>query len=141
MVHEKSLLTPSTTILLVEDDRRLLLSLRKQLTAAGYQCIACSNTAEAMAQFNMGNVHLVVTDWTMPGVDGQGLVGLIRNQSNVPIVVITGQPHKCRLPGHLSYNISLFRKPFEFSRLNEHIHAVLTQTPMADVAGAREVSL
>lgn len=114
-------------VLVVEDDRRLLASMSRRLKAAGCRCITCDNAGEAMIQFTAGGIDLVITDLTMPGVDGLSVIGLIRSQSDVPIIVISG--HAAEYAPLLSRykNVTMIRKPFQLESFITRVQAALLQ--------------
>jgi DNA-binding response OmpR family regulator len=118
----------SATILLVEDERRLLQAMSARLGKIGARCIACTNVSEAIAKFAVSDVGLVITDLTMPDIDGLGFVGLIRSQSDIPIIVVTG--HSDEYGARLSQyrGIYVIHKPFEFETLLMCVRAHLPQT-------------
>jgi PAS domain S-box-containing protein len=70
----------SETILLVEDDERVLSLGRRILGRAGYEVLAARSGAEALDVLgrHRGRVDLVVTDVIMPGMSGHELVDRIR---------------------------------------------------------------
>src|ERR1700722_12661704 len=90
MDHDESRSFETAKVLLVDDDRRLLSSLNFRLCQMVGRCTCCTNSGEAMMQFMSGHFDLVITDLTMPGIDGLTIVGMIRSQSNVPIIILTG---------------------------------------------------
>jgi DNA-binding response OmpR family regulator len=119
----------SAKILIVDDDRRVLAAISTRLEEVGYQCISCYNAYEAVATFfTAGGVDLVITDLTMPGMDGLSIVGLVRSYGEVPIIVITGDIDAYwRLVTR--YNrISVLRKPFEPHALISCVRSVLADS-------------
>ncbi|KVE51005.1 hypothetical protein WI94_23965 [Burkholderia vietnamiensis] len=81
------------TILLVDDDEETLYAFRLLLEHAGYQVMLARNGQEALAQILQIAVDLVITDWSMPGMDGVTLCRTLRNNptfSRLPIVLISG---------------------------------------------------
>jgi len=65
----------SETILLVEDERMVLEVTRRILEAHGYRVLTASGGSEALARLegHTGDVHLLLADVVMPGMDGQEL--------------------------------------------------------------------
>ncbi|HUB26238.1 MAG TPA: response regulator [Tepidisphaeraceae bacterium] len=102
----------SARVLIVDDDRRVLGALSQQLKEIGCSCVTCDNGSEAMLQFASGRVDLVVTDLTMPGVDGFSVINLIRSESAVPIIVVTGHFDDYQEVLGRYENITTLRKPF-----------------------------
>src|SRR5580700_5962993 len=81
---------PSANVLVVEDDPQLLAALGARLSEIGCRCTACGNASEALVRFAEDTSDLIITDLTMPGIDGLSVIGMIRSQSEIPIVVVTG---------------------------------------------------
>ncbi|HEY8751871.1 MAG TPA: HD domain-containing phosphohydrolase [Tepidisphaeraceae bacterium] len=66
-------------ILIADDDPIALEMLRHALTRAGYEVETASNGIEAMEIVARGACRLVISDWTMPEMDGLELCRRIRN--------------------------------------------------------------
>ena len=80
-------------ILLVDDDKTVAETERQMLERFGYQVTFCLSSVEALAAFRADPAayDLVVTDMTMPGLDGLDLVEKLRaTRSNLPVIVCTG---------------------------------------------------
>src|ERR1700728_4685104 len=78
------------SVLLVDDDPQLLAAMTLRLSDIGCRCTACGNASEAMIQYAAGNFDLIITDMSMPGIDGLSVIAMIRSQSEIPILVMTG---------------------------------------------------
>jgi two-component system, OmpR family, response regulator CpxR len=83
---------PKRTILCVDDNEQSL-SIRKiLLETRGYRVAACKNTEEAMERFRMGDVDLVLTRLSMPGVDGSKLIDAVKELSpQTPAILLADQ--------------------------------------------------
>ena len=57
----------------------------------GYQVSTASDGHDALTQFALARPHLVITDLTMPGLNGYQLCRLIRGISSVPVLVMSAQ--------------------------------------------------
>jgi CheY-like chemotaxis protein len=66
------------TILLVDDDEATLETFRLLLEHEGYQTVLARNGAEALVQISANAVDLVITDWSMPVMDGVTLCRTLR---------------------------------------------------------------
>jgi CheY-like chemotaxis protein len=79
------------TILCV-DDEDLPRTLRKLiLQKQGYQVIAASSGAEALALLERGGIRLVLTDQLMPGMTGTELTKLVKStRPAMPVILISG---------------------------------------------------
>ena len=87
--------TPGTrqpTILIIENEVSNRLLIERVLSTRGYRCISASNGLEALNILDKENVDLILTDLSMPVLDGYRTTQLIRERpalANVPIVAVT----------------------------------------------------
>jgi len=83
--------TPSSSILLV-DDNKLGLSARKcVLEELGHRISTAANGADALELFANFKFDLVVTDYKMPRMDGLELIRALRKTSpGLPVILISG---------------------------------------------------
>ena len=77
-------------VLIIDNDRAVVEAIHTRLQSAGFTCVTAGGTEEALRIFSLRRVALVITDLDMPGVDGLALISLIRNQSELPIIVVSG---------------------------------------------------
>lgn len=83
----------ASTVLVVEDDRSIRYLFTEVLRNAGYEVIACEDGAVglAMARERIDAIHAVITDSTMPGLDGREMIAAIRSLCpQMPILVVSG---------------------------------------------------
>jgi DNA-binding response OmpR family regulator len=115
----------SPNVLLVDDDRHVRDVLNMRLSQIGCRCTSCGSASEAIIKFETGDFGLVITDMAMPLIDGLGMVGMIRNQSEIPILVLTGHSveYGPLIAGYR--NLVVFRKPFAIQALVASVRALL----------------
>jgi EAL domain-containing protein (putative c-di-GMP-specific phosphodiesterase class I) len=78
-------------VLLVDDDRALLSLFEKLLRAAGYATTAVEDARVALELVAAGGFDAVVSDITMPQMDGLNLLRAIRSRApDLPVVLVTG---------------------------------------------------
>jgi two-component system KDP operon response regulator KdpE len=77
------------TILVVDDDPQIIRMLRTSLQASGYRVHTSLNGAAALEQIQSEMPDLVITDISMPHMDGIELTRAIRRHSLVPIIVLS----------------------------------------------------
>lgn len=75
-------------ILVVDDDEIVRELLRTMLSEAGYEVLTAGNGCEAVEILKSRRLHLVMTDWMMPEMDGLSLCRWIRTQSASKYVFI-----------------------------------------------------
>lgn len=81
-------------ILVVDDDRATRAMLQRVLTADGYDVVSAENGLEAQDKLNAHAYQLVLTDWSMPEMDGQALVQWLRQRATeeyIYVIVLTGE--------------------------------------------------
>ena len=79
------------TILICDDDRDIRAALRIYLTAEGYDVVEAENGPAALEQMERREIHLVLMDIMMPGMDGMTATAKLRETSNVPVILITAK--------------------------------------------------
>jgi two-component system, chemotaxis family, chemotaxis protein CheY len=84
----------SSTVLLVDDSETIRMLASRMLTAAGYRVFTASNAANALRIVASGiEIHAVVSDLLMPGMDGFELKHEIDRSRDVPMpfVLVTAE--------------------------------------------------
>ncbi len=85
-------------ILIVDDQKTILITLEAILKQQGYYVFSATNSIDAFDKFNSEHIDLVITDAVMPlGSSGYTLITSIRSaQKNnlVPIIMLTGKREK-----------------------------------------------
>lgn len=78
------------TILVVDDDPNARSVLKDMLAAEGYNVLEAMDGIEALAVLGRETVHLVITDRTMPGMDGLVLLKKLQEKKvTLPILMIS----------------------------------------------------
>lgn len=78
-------------ILVVDDDAALAEMVGIVLEGEGFEPVFCADGAEALAAFRDNAPDLVLLDLMLPGMDGIEICGHIRNESGVPIIMLTAK--------------------------------------------------
>lgn len=81
----------SQSILIVEDDPRIVDLIAKNLESVGYECHRSPDGGTALADFARLRPALVVLDLGLPGLDGLEVARRIRKDSDVPILMVTAR--------------------------------------------------
>lgn len=76
-------------ILIVDDEPQILRMLRTSLMSSGYDVVTASNGMEGFDAFEKHHPDLIITDMSMPVMDGLGLTEEVRQRSKVPIIVLS----------------------------------------------------
>ena len=89
--------TPTSRILVVDDDAPLRSGIAKTLTRAGYVVVQAANGQEAIESYRAAPADLVLTDIYMPGTDG--VEAMIRLRAEFPdllVVAMSGGGHMAK---------------------------------------------
>lgn len=76
-------------ILIVEDDLSIQALLHDFIQEAGYSVVLADDGVEALAKYSEQTFDLVLLDIMLPKIDGYGVCEVIRQKSDVPIIMIT----------------------------------------------------
>jgi two-component system KDP operon response regulator KdpE len=79
------------TILLVDDEERILNFLKTKLKLLGYEVILAANGIEALEQIQGQEPDLVVLDVVMPKMDGFQTLKELRSFSSVPVIMLSAR--------------------------------------------------
>jgi two-component system response regulator HydG len=81
---------PPARVLVVDDELSMAEMLADALSERGFEGIAAGSSAEAARRLGEENLHALVTDLRMPGLDGLGLLSVARRVApDCPVVVMT----------------------------------------------------
>jgi CheY-like chemotaxis protein len=82
---------PKKTILCVDDNEQILSVRKFLLETVGYRVLAALSAEEALIVFREGGIDLVVTDLTMPNMDGNELIRQMKQiDPEVAVIAISG---------------------------------------------------
>lgn len=84
---------PPRRILVVDDELALTRAYARILGSAGFDVTTCKDGMEALRILKQGPFHAVLSDIAMPGMDGLGLIRIIREHAlDLPVLLVTGFP-------------------------------------------------
>ena len=78
-------------ILVVEDEESYRISLGSLLPKEGHQVVFAVDGNDALARFHDSNPDLILLDLMLPGISGNEVCKIIRQTSNVPIIMLTAK--------------------------------------------------
>ena len=76
-------------ILICDDDKETVSSIRIYLNAEGYQTICAYNGKECLDILKKQDVQLLILDIMMPGLDGIETLSKLREWSNIPVILLS----------------------------------------------------
>ncbi len=118
-----------TTVLVVDDDPRILRLVRVNLERAGFNVATAGGGAAALEELAAAPPDLAVLDVTMPGIDGYALTQKIREISNMPIIMLTAMSEQSQKVHGLEIGADDYlTKPFDPDELVARIRALLRRS-------------
>jgi DNA-binding response OmpR family regulator len=118
-----------TTVLVVDDERRIAEIARDYLHHAGFGVIVAADGREALARARADHPDLVVLDLGLPTIDGLDVAKTLRRESDVPIIMLTARVDESdRLIGLGVGADDYVTKPFSPRELVARVQAVLRRT-------------
>lgn len=78
-------------ILVVDDEKEIADLVEIYLVSDGYKVFKASDAETGLAILNSQEIHLVLLDLMMPGMDGIEMCRRIRAVSNIPIIMLTAK--------------------------------------------------
>ncbi len=115
-------------ILVIEDDIDIQDILQNHLIDAGYEVIIASNGVEGISNFSE-DISLVLLDIMLPKIDGFGVCEVIRQKSQVPIIMLTAlSDEENQLKGFSQKIDDYISKPFSPKILLCKIAAILRRS-------------
>lgn len=121
-------------ILIVEDDLSIQELLHDFIQEAGYQVVLASDGVEAIAKYSKQHYDLILLDIMLPKIDGYGVCEVIRQKSNVPIIMLTAlDGEENQIKGLDLQADDYITKPFSMPVLLRKIAAVLRRSSGQDM--------
>ena len=78
-------------MMLVDDEERFLSTTKKLISRKGYEIVTASSGAEALEELGSSNIHVVILDVKMPGMDGMETLKAIKKKYPlVEVIMLTG---------------------------------------------------
>jgi two-component system phosphate regulon response regulator OmpR len=118
-------------ILVVDDDRRLRALLASFLGKHGYRVTVAASAAEARAYLESLEFELIVLDVMMPGENGVDFARSLREQSGIPILMLTARTEiSDRVEGLEAGVDDYLGKPYDPKELLLRIASILRRARM-----------
>lgn len=128
----------SDKILIVEDEVRIVRTLRLYLEQAGFTVTAVHTGSEAIPAFRQERPSLVLLDLNLPGQDGLDVCRSLRRLGDVPIIMLTARTEEMdRLIGLELGADDYISKPFSPREVVARVRAVLRRSSATAPAPVR----
>jgi DNA-binding response OmpR family regulator len=117
------------TILVVDDEARIVKLVRDYLERAGFDVLAAHDGETALVVARRARPDLIVLDLMLPGVDGLDVCRRLRQESGVPIIMLTARAEESdRIVGLELGADDYVSKPFSPGELVARVRATLRRT-------------
>ena len=133
-------------ILVVDDESRIRKLVKDFLNKSGYEVLEAGDGVEALEVYSRNtDISLVILDVMMPKMDGWDVCKEIRNESKVPIVMLTARADE--LDELLGFRLGVdeyITKPFSPKILVARVEAILRRlkdSPEKDILEAEGISI
>jgi len=130
-------------ILIVEDDRNLLDTLKYNLRKEGYNAVAAVDGAEALDVARREKPDLIILDIMLPKMSGFEVCRILRGEMIVPILMLTAKTEETdKIVGLEIGADDYMTKPFSLRELLARVRAMLRRAKMVEMQpGPREALL
>ena len=119
----------NNTILVIDDDRNILEIIKLYLNKEGYSVQVGERGDTALSLFRETKPALVVLDVMLPGIDGWKVLHQLREESDVPVIMLTAKNDTLdRVQGLDLGADDYMSKPFDAKELLARIKAVLRRS-------------
>jgi putative nucleotidyltransferase with HDIG domain/diguanylate cyclase (GGDEF)-like protein len=119
-IKDLKTITSAFTVLYVEDDTSIQVAMKRYLEKFFHLVLSASNGAEGLQLFKENSVDIVITDLSMPVMNGLDMINKIKEiKEDQAIIITTAHSEPVYLLGAIQAHIDGYVvKPFEFDALN-----------------------
>jgi DNA-binding response OmpR family regulator len=126
----------SKTIMVVDDEKRLVSLVESYLSQEGYRVVTANNGAQALPIASRENPDLIILDIMMPEMDGYGFMREHRKELDTPIILLTARVDDDeRVIGLELGADDYITKPFRPRELVARVRAVLRRAGKSEPQG------
>ena len=125
-------------ILVVEDDPNIVTILQTVLEVGGYQVLTADRCRQGLLVFSSHMPDLVLLDLGLPDLDGEEFIRRVREDSMVPIIVLSARTEERDKISALDLGANDYiSKPFGNGELLARIRAALRSSRKEDTLGGK----
>lgn len=134
------------TVLVVDDEERLVALLKAYLTQEGFRVVTAENGRVGLIQARQENPDIIILDIMMPEIDGYEFLRLNSKERNTPVILLTAKLEESEKVLGLELGADDYvTKPFSPRELTARVRAVLRRAgksvPEAEVLRSADVTL
>ena len=133
--------TPMKNILLVEDDKSIILGLMYSLETEGYSVLSATTVSDATRLLSSKHFDLILLDLSLPDGNGYDVCRVAREKAEIPVIFLTACDDEVNVVMGLEMGADDYiTKPFRLRELLSRIKTVLRRNErQADNAGIIKV--
>jgi DNA-binding response OmpR family regulator len=129
----------SSKILIVEDDRNLLDTLKYNFSREGYNVVTAVDGAEALDVARREKPDLIILDIMLPKLSGFEVCRILRKEMSTPILMLTAKEEEIDKVVGLEIGADDYMtKPFSMRELLARVGAMLRRSKMGEMQPAPE---
>lgn len=129
-------------VLIVEDDRNLLETIKYNLLKEGYDALVAVDGAEALDVARQQKPELIILDIMLPKINGFEVCRILRKEMSVPIIMLTARADETdRIIGLDTGADDYMTKPFSIRELLARIRALLRRAKMVEARVPEEQAI
>ena len=114
------------TILVCDDEKDIVSALNIYLSAEGYRVLTAYDGYQALRLLDREEVHLILLDVMMPGMDGITAMTRLRQSHNLPVILLTAKSEDTDKVLGLNMGADDYvTKPFNILELKARVRALL----------------
>jgi two-component system alkaline phosphatase synthesis response regulator PhoP len=130
LTNNKEIAMPGKKVLVVDDDTKTVELVKLYLNRDGYRVLTAYDGNEALRLARENHPDLIVLDLMLPGISGLEVCRILRQESDVPIIMLTAlTTDDDRLAGLDLGADDYVTKPFSPRELAARVRAVLRRLP------------
>jgi len=139
-------MTAAKTVLVVDDETRLVSLVETYLNQSGYRVVTAPNGLEALSIARRENPDLIILDIMMPEMDGYEFMRVYRAEHDTPIILLTARVDSDEKVVGLELGADDYMsKPFRPRELMARVKAVLRRSgkkePAVKILRAADITL
>jgi len=109
-------------VLIVEDEQKLANLIRSSIKDLFFKVVTAKDGIEGLKKFNSFKPDIIISDILMPNLNGLEMCKAIKEQTNIPIVILSAHSQKEMLLQAIDIGISkYFIKPFDIESFIEYL--------------------
>lgn len=113
-------------ILIIDDDKELCVLIKQSVLSENIEADFCNNGREGLQKLKEAEYQLVILDIMMPGIDGFEVLGEIRKESRLPILMFTSKNDSVsKVLGLRAGADDYLTKPFDMEELIARIISLI----------------